>query len=68
MDEFASQVIDALGGTTAVARLCDVEPPSVSGWRRRGIPKSRMQYLRLAKPDVLIEISNHDLHLQRPDV
>jgi hypothetical protein len=29
----ASQVIDALGGTTKVAKLCDRSPQSVTNWR-----------------------------------
>lgn len=48
----ACRVIDALGGTGAVAKLCDVNPAAVSQWRRDGIPKARLQYLRLARPDV----------------
>lgn len=33
-----SEIIDALGGTTRVAELCEVRPPSVSDWRKHGIP------------------------------
>lgn len=47
-----SQIIDALGGTAAVARLCDVKQPSVSDWRKDGIPKARRMYLRAIRPDV----------------
>ncbi|KRG47370.1 Rha family transcriptional regulator [Stenotrophomonas panacihumi] len=48
----ANQIIDALGGTFAVARLCKVKPPSVSEWRRNNeIPNARLQFLRLARPD-----------------
>lgn len=47
-----SKIIDALGGTTEVARLCKVQPPSVSGWRVNGIPSARRQYLELLRPDV----------------
>lgn len=47
-----SSLIDALGGTSAVARLCEVTPPSVSEWRRSGIPKARRLYLKAVKPDV----------------
>jgi hypothetical protein len=50
------QIIDALGGTNAVARLCDIQPPSVSDWRRLGIPKARLMFLRLAKPHVFAEL------------
>lgn len=31
-------VIDALGGTTAVAARLEVHPSTVSCWRERGIP------------------------------
>lgn len=34
-------VIDRLGGTVAVARLCNVSAPSASNWRTRGIPIER---------------------------
>lgn len=48
----ADEIIDALGGTSETARLCEVEPPSVSGWRKDGIPKSRLMFLKLARPDI----------------
>lgn len=47
-----NQIIDKLGGTAAVARLCEIEPASVSEWRREGIPKARLMFLRLAHPEV----------------
>lgn len=28
-----SQIIEALGGTFRVAKLCEVRPPSVSDWK-----------------------------------
>lgn len=57
-----SDVIDRLGGTTEVARLCDVKPPSVSEWRKNGIPKARLQFLMLLRPDVFrgLPASNDD--------
>lgn len=42
----ASELIDKLGGTTAVARLLNVKPPSVHGWRAAGIPADKL--IRLA--------------------
>jgi len=48
----ASEIIDRIGGTAAVAELCEVKSPSVSEWRHKGIPKARLQFLRLARPDV----------------
>jgi hypothetical protein len=47
----ANTIIDRLGGTNAVARLCEIEPASVSEWRKQGIPKARLMFLRLAKPE-----------------
>lgn len=48
----SSQIIDRLGGTACVARMFTIKPPSVSGWRVKGIPAARLMYLRLAHPDV----------------
>lgn len=42
----AAEAIDILGGTTAVARLLDIKPPSVHEWRAKGaIPESRLLQL-----------------------
>lgn len=46
-----SQVIDRLGGPTAIALLCHIKPQAVSQWRRGGIPSARRQYLQLLRPD-----------------
>lgn len=49
----ATQIIDALGGPSATARLCDVRPQSVSGWKKNNrIPKAQLKYLKLARPDL----------------
>lgn len=48
-------IIDRLGGTSETARLCEVQPASVSEWRTNGIPKARLMYLRAAKPEVFEE-------------
>lgn len=50
-----SKIIDDLGGTSAVAELCEVKPSSVSEWRTQGIPRARRQYLKLLRPDVFGE-------------
>jgi hypothetical protein len=52
----ANKIIDDLGGTTAVADLCEVKPPSVSEWRVTGIPRARLQYLRAIRPDVFEKV------------
>lgn len=49
MNLHATQVIDALSGTAAVARIFKLSMPSVSDWKKEGIPEARMMYLRVAK-------------------
>lgn len=52
-----AQIIDALGGTSEVARLCEVTPGAVSQWKTEGIPKPRLMFLRLARPKVFRRLS-----------
>jgi DNA-binding transcriptional regulator Cro len=40
-----SQIIDLLGGTTAVAKMCKVSPPAVAQWKNKGIPYDKMVFL-----------------------
>jgi hypothetical protein len=47
-----SEIIDKLGGTGEVARICNVSDQAVSQWRLKGIPKARRMYLELIRPDV----------------
>ena len=47
-----NHVIDRLGGTNKVAQLFEIAPASVSGWRREGIPKARLQTLKLLHPEL----------------
>jgi hypothetical protein len=53
-----SEIIEALGGTFRVAELCEVRPPSVSDWKKHGIPRARMMFLRVARPDVFKALEN----------
>jgi hypothetical protein len=48
-----AEIIEALGGTFAVARICKVQGPSVSEWKRKGIPPARRQLLALLYPNVV---------------
>lgn len=41
-------IIDRLGGTNSVARMCGVKPPSVTEWRRNGVPGTRRIQLERA--------------------
>lgn len=48
--QIASLVIDELGGTCQVARLLQINKSSVSVWRKRGFPRGREMYFRVAYP------------------
>ena len=52
----ANKIIDALGGTNEVARVCEVTAQAVSQWRDDGIPKARMMFLKLKRPDVFKKV------------
>jgi hypothetical protein len=65
-----SELIDALGGTSAVARLFGIKPPSVSNWRTDGIPKSRLMYLQVAHPELFdeqLQAANDDNYQEAGD-
>ncbi|MNY56268.1 hypothetical protein D3C86_1923270 [compost metagenome] len=53
MNAPATQIIQALGGSTAVARLFKIAVPSVTKWKKQGIPRPRMMFLELAQPQAL---------------
>jgi hypothetical protein len=55
--EARRKLIDELGGTAAVARLFKISSPSVSEWKREGIPKARMQTIQLLRPDLVNELA-----------
>ena len=61
--------IDDLGGTSAVARMTGVAPPSVTAWRTRGIPPDRCPDIeRATKGAVTVEQLRPDVVWQRvPD-
>lgn len=49
-------IIDLLGGTAKVARMCKVDPAAVSNWRIRGIPADKYMLL-----GARIETQSHGL-------
>lgn len=59
MNQHATQIIEALGDTAAVARMFGIRMPSVSEWKRTGIPPARLMYLEAVHKKRLkgIEIS-----------
>lgn len=44
-----NELIELLGGCSAVARLLDIKPPSVSGWKK--IPKDKKILLAVIAED-----------------
>lgn len=55
-DPFAIAVIAALHGPAAVARLFKIRTPSVSNWKKKGIPPARLMYLEVAFPAELAKV------------
>lgn len=53
-------IIDRCGGTSEVALLCEVTTGAVSQWRKDGIPRARMAFLRLAKPQAFQQIATQE--------
>lgn len=47
MKTFADNVIDALGGSTAVSRKTGAPLSTVHSWRKNGLPPSRLEHLKL---------------------
>lgn len=56
METFAEQVIDALGGTSAVAKLLEAPVSTVHSWRTNGIPASRLAHMRLVADGQGVEL------------
>lgn len=48
--EFATILVDEFRGPSAAARACGVQPPSVIGWKRRGITSVRCDSIRVRAP------------------
>lgn len=56
----AIQVIDRLGGTSKVAALCDIKSPSVSDWKKYGIPKPWRKFLLCKHPEAFPKAEQSD--------
>jgi hypothetical protein len=52
MEHEHSNLIEQLGGTGKVAKLCRVRSQAVSKWRRDGIPQARLLFLQAMFPHV----------------
>jgi DNA-binding transcriptional regulator YdaS (Cro superfamily) len=40
-----NEIINILGGTTKVAKLCGVSVPAVAQWRHNGVPQDKLIFL-----------------------
>lgn len=52
----AGRLIDALGGTSVVAALCQTSLSAVSQWRENGIPDARLMFLRVIRPEMFPDL------------
>lgn len=53
----AQQIIEALGGTVAVARALNLAPTTVSSWKQSGrIPKWRMSDIRACAAEAGVDL------------
>jgi hypothetical protein len=50
--KFHQKLIIDMGDTAVVAALCEIKPPSVSAWKRAGIPKPWLKYFSLLRPEL----------------
>lgn len=55
--ETPTEIIQRLGGPAKTAELCEISTQAVSQWRINGIPRARLQFLKLARPDVFSQVA-----------
>jgi hypothetical protein len=55
----AEDVIEAFGGPTKTAELCEVTKSAVSQWKTNGIPKAQLKFLQAAHPEVFNQLTKH---------
>lgn len=62
----SADIIEALGGTVEVSKLCKVKPQAVSQWfgtdpktgEERSIPSARLMYLKVIKRAVFAKLES----------
>lgn len=47
-----TQIIQALGGPTEVAKIFEITSQAVSQWKTNGIPRSHLRFLRATRPEL----------------
>jgi len=53
MNHQAIEIIESLGGTAEVSRIFKLSMPSISDWKKTGIPRARMMFLEVAHAEAL---------------
>lgn len=56
MNVAATEIIERLGGTAKVSRIFGLSMPSVSDWKRDGIPRARVMFLEAAHRGKLVGV------------
>jgi len=57
---YHSAIIDAFGGTSKLAKICRIDPAAVCQWRTNGIPEYRMDYFKLLRPDIFVDVAQEN--------
>ena len=47
-----ADIVEKMGGTTAVAKMYGMTTQNVSRWKRHGFPKSWLRVIKLERPDL----------------
>lgn len=55
-----AELIKELGGPAKAAKLFEVTPQAVSQWAEKGIPRARMMYLKVVRPDLFKQAEQPD--------
>lgn len=51
------RVIEALGGPSKIAELCEISRSAVSQWKDNGIPKAQLKFLKAVRPEVFAKLA-----------
>jgi hypothetical protein len=55
-----AELIKKLGGNSKIAAMLGIKPPSISYWRRKGIPELRLRQLKDLAPKAFDEVHTQD--------
>jgi len=52
----AEEVIEAFGGPSETAKICEISKSAVSQWKNNGIPKAQLKFLKAARPKIFRQL------------